>query len=44
MQNPVEDDDMIRINKKKFLIAALILLLTGVSDRSGDGAGQARYL
>jgi len=25
-----EDDDMIRINKKKFLIAALIILLTGI--------------
>ncbi len=30
MQNPVEEDDMIRINKKKFIIAALVILLMGV--------------
>jgi carboxyl-terminal processing protease len=30
MQNDVEDDDMIRINKRKFLIAALVILLAGV--------------
>jgi len=30
MQNDLEDDTMIRINKKKFLIAALVLLLAGV--------------
>src|SRR5512147_719041 len=30
MQNDLEDDEMIRINKKKFLIAALVILLTGV--------------
>ena len=30
MQNEAEDDDMIRINKKKFIIAALVILLTGM--------------
>ncbi len=30
MQNHPEDDDMIRINKRKFLIAVLVILLTGV--------------
>jgi carboxyl-terminal processing protease len=30
MQNPAEDDDMIRINKRKFLIAAAVILLTGI--------------
>jgi carboxyl-terminal processing protease len=30
MQYHPEDDDMIRINKRKFLIAALVILLTGV--------------
>jgi carboxyl-terminal processing protease len=30
MQNIPEDDEMIRINKKKFLFAALVILLTGV--------------
>ncbi len=30
MQNNSEDDNMIRINKKKFLIAALVILLAGV--------------
>ena len=30
MQNEAEDDEMIRINKRKFLIAALVILLTGV--------------
>lgn len=30
MQNQVEDDDMIRINKRKFLIAALVILLAGI--------------
>jgi carboxyl-terminal processing protease len=30
MQNDLEDDTMIRINKKKFLIAALVILLAGV--------------
>ncbi len=30
MQNQLEDDDMIRINKRKFLIAALVILLTGM--------------
>src|SRR5512146_227110 len=30
MQNIPEDDEMIRINKKKFLVAALVILLTGV--------------
>ncbi len=44
MQNHLEEDDMIRINKKKFLMAALMLLLIGIVDRSGDGPGQIRYL
>ncbi len=30
MQNDLEDDAMIRINKKKFLITALVILLAGV--------------
>ncbi len=30
MQNQVEDDDMIRINKRKFVIAALVILLAGI--------------
>jgi carboxyl-terminal processing protease len=30
MQNLVEDNDMIRINKRKFLIAALVILLAGI--------------
>jgi carboxyl-terminal processing protease len=30
MQNLVEDDDMIRINKRKFLITAVVILLAGV--------------
>src|SRR5512144_1143521 len=30
MQNIPEDDEMIRINKKKFLFTALVILLTGV--------------
>jgi ABC-type iron transport system FetAB permease component len=30
MQNEMEDDEMIRINKRKFLIAALVILLTGI--------------
>ena len=40
MQNHLEDDDMIRINKKKFLMAALILLLAGVM--IGQGFVQAK--
>jgi len=40
MQNYAEDDDMIRINKKKFLISALILLLAGVL--IGQGMVQAK--
>lgn len=40
MQNPLEDDDMLRINKRKVLIAALILLLTGVL--IGQGMVQAK--
>jgi len=40
MQNTAEDDTMIRINKKKFLVAALILLLTGVL--IGQGMVQAK--
>ena len=39
MQNEVEDD-MMRINKRKFLMAALILLLTGVL--IGQGMVQAK--
>lgn len=30
MQNELEDDDMIRINKKKFIVAALTLLISGI--------------
>ena len=40
MENYAEDDDMIRINKRKFLIAALILLLAGVL--IGQGMVQAK--
>jgi len=40
MHNHLEDDDMIRINKKKVLMAALILLLTGVL--IGQGMVQAK--
>jgi carboxyl-terminal processing protease len=40
MQNHLEDDDMIRINKKKFLMAALILLLIGIV--IGQGMVQAK--
>jgi len=40
MQNHLEDDDMIRINKKKFLIAGLILLLIGIV--IGQGMVQAK--
>ncbi|MCK9420591.1 MAG: S41 family peptidase [Nitrospirae bacterium] len=40
MQNNLEDDEMIRINKKKFLMAALILLLIGVV--IGQGMVQAK--
>jgi carboxyl-terminal processing protease len=40
MQNRLEDDDMIQINKKKVLMAALILLLTGVI--IGQGFVQAK--
>jgi len=40
MRNYMEDDDMIRINKKKFLIAALVLLLAGVL--IGQGMVQAK--
>jgi carboxyl-terminal processing protease len=40
MQNPLEDDDMIRINKKKLLLTALIILLTGVL--IGQGMVQAK--
>jgi carboxyl-terminal processing protease len=40
MQNYAEDDDMIRINKRKFLVAALILLLAGVL--IGQGMVQAK--
>ena len=44
MQNLCGGDDMIRINKKKFLIAALIMLLTGVMIGQGMVHGKARYL
>jgi carboxyl-terminal processing protease len=40
MQNHLEDDDMIRINKKKFLMAGLILLLIGIV--IGQGMVQAK--
>ena len=40
MQNHLEDDDMIRINKKNFLMAALMLLLVGVL--IGQGFVQAK--
>ncbi|HEX9021316.1 MAG TPA: S41 family peptidase [Nitrospirota bacterium] len=40
MQNFAEDEDMIRINKKKFLIAAFVLLLAGVF--IGQGMVQAK--
>jgi carboxyl-terminal processing protease len=40
MQNHLEDDDMIRINKKKFLMAALMLLLIGIV--IGQGMVQAK--
>lgn len=40
MQNHLEDDDMLRINKKKFLMAALILLLVGIV--IGQGMVQAK--
>jgi carboxyl-terminal processing protease len=40
MQNYLEDEDMIRINKKKFMVAALILLLAGVL--IGQGMVQAK--
>ena len=40
MDNRLEDDDMIRINKKKFLIAALFLLLIGIV--IGQGMVQAK--
>jgi carboxyl-terminal processing protease len=40
MHNDAEDEDMIKINKKKFLIAALALLLTGVL--IGQGLVQAK--
>jgi len=40
MHNDAEDEDMIKINKKKFLVAALALLLTGVL--IGQGLVQAK--
>ena len=40
MQNHLEDDEMLRINKKKFLTAALILLLIGIV--IGQGMVQAK--
>jgi carboxyl-terminal processing protease len=40
MQNHLEEDDMIRINKKKFLMAALMLLLIGIV--IGQGMVQAK--
>ena len=35
MQNQVEDDDMIRITKRKFVIAALVILLAVLALRAG---------
>jgi carboxyl-terminal processing protease len=40
MQNHLEEDDMIRINKKKFLVAGLMLLLIGIV--IGQGMVQAK--
>ena len=40
MQNRLEEDDMIRINKKKFLMAGLMLLLIGII--IGQGMVQAK--
>jgi carboxyl-terminal processing protease len=40
MQNHLEDDEMLRINKKKFLMASLVLLLTGIV--IGQGMVQAK--
>jgi len=40
MRNPLEDNDMVRINKKKLLITALIILLTGIL--IGQGMVQAK--
>jgi carboxyl-terminal processing protease len=40
MQNNLEEDDMIRINKKKFLMAGLMLLLIGIV--IGQGMVQAK--
>lgn len=40
MHNDAEDEDMIKVNKKKFLVAALALLLTGVL--IGQGLVQAK--
>jgi carboxyl-terminal processing protease len=40
MQNQLEDDEMLRINKKKFLLAALMLLLVGIL--IGQGMVQAK--
>jgi carboxyl-terminal processing protease len=40
MQNHLEDDEMLRINKKKFLMAALMLLLIGIV--IGQGMVQAK--
>ena len=40
MQNHLEEDDMIRINKKKFLMAGLMLLLIGIV--IGQGMVQAK--
>jgi carboxyl-terminal processing protease len=40
MRNPLEDEDMMRINKKKLLVTALIILLTGIL--IGQGMVQAK--
>jgi len=40
MQNYVEDNDMIRINKKKFLLALFTILLAGIL--IGQGMVQAK--
>jgi len=44
MQNHLEDEDMIRINKRKMLLTALIILFAGIFDWTGNGAGKINQL